>query len=323
MSGKQNDLLPCMGITIEGHIIRSVEIDQAGDSAKLLAVNEVEASGERWTDLRYDQQTVDNILSYLDPMINGLPEQPGSIAFAVNRSSAIIKVHLVDSGLPEDEKEEFVLWEANKRFGDYSDDYYVDLYPLSTEVPKFSKYLSVALKKDTIELFESLSSSLKVPLEILDVDLLAGINSILFLYEAASSGNTAVLRYLDGECALTLLNNGEFSGSVLFQSDGSGDTFTLDRSDMEGGIEELMASLFSGSITLPLKDVDRLYFYSGNEKDKFLQPLIEKADDEQIIQVDPFATLEISDDVANTLLKNNPARFTETLGMAVRTLNTV
>ena len=52
-----------MGITIEGHIIRSVEIDQAGDSAKLLAVNEVEASGERWTDLRYDQQTVDNILS--------------------------------------------------------------------------------------------------------------------------------------------------------------------------------------------------------------------------------------------------------------------
>ncbi len=322
MSGKQNDLLPCMGITIEGHIIRSVEIDQAGDSAKLLAVNEVEASGERWTDLRYDPQTVDNILSYLDPMINGLPEQPGSIAFAVNRSSAIIKIHLVDSGLPDDEKEEFVLWEANKRFGDYSDDYYVDLYPLSTEVPKFSKYMSVALKKETIELFESLSSSLKVPLELLDIDLLAGINAISYLYEKASSGNTAVLRYHNGESALTLLNDGEFSGSVLFQNDGSGSAFTLDRSDMEGGIEELMASLFSGNFTLPLKDVDRLYIYSSMEEGKFMHPLLEKADGEQIIQVDPFGSLEISDDVASTILGDNPARFTETLGIAVRSLST-
>ena len=311
-----------MGITIDGNIIRSVEIDQAGDSAKLLAVNEVEASGERWSDLKYDQETVDNILSYLDPMINGLPEQPGSVAFAVNRNSSIIKIHLVDSGLPEDEKEEFILWEANKRFGDYSGDYYVDIYPLSTEVPKFNKYMSVAVKKDTIELFESLSSSLKVPLELLDIDLLAGINAISYLYEEASSGNTAVLRYQNGESALTLLNDGEFSGSVLFQSDGSGNAFTLDRSDMEGGIEELMASLFSGNITLPLKDVDRLYIYSSKGKSKFMQSLLEKADGEQIIQVDPFGSLEISDDVSNTILENNPARFTETLGMAVRSLST-
>ena len=321
MSGDKNDLLPCMGITIEGNIIRSVEIDQVGDSAKLLAVNEVEASGEPWSDLKYDPQTVDNILSYLDPMINGLPEQPGSIAFAVSRNSAIIKIHLVDSGLPQDEKEEFILWEANKRFGDYSDDYYVDLYPLSTEVPKFSKYLSVALKRDTIELFESLSSSLKVPLELLDIDLLAGINAISYLYDEASSGKIAVLRYHDGESALTLLNNGEFSGSILFHIEGNGNTFTLDRSDMEDGIEELMASLFAPNFTLPLKDVDKLYIYSSEGKSNFMQPLLEKADGEQIIQVDPFGNIEVSDDVASTLLENNPARFTETLGMAVRSLS--
>ena len=89
---------------------------------------------------------------------------------------------------------------------------------------------------------------------------------------------------------------------------------------MEGGLEELMASLFTGNFTLPLKEVDKLYIYSSKEKSNFMQPLLEKADGEQIIQVDPFGSPEISDDVANTVLENNPARFTETLGMAIRSL---
>ena len=315
-----NKKLPSVGITIEGSIIRSVEISADNGIPKLLAVNEVEASSNLWDEIRSDSGNSDQLLSYLDPVINGLPEKPNSLAIAIDSKSAIIKVHLVDTGLPEEEKDEFIQWEARKRLGDSYEEYVVAVYPLLEEIPKFSKYLSVSVKNETLELLKSLSSSLNISLEVIDVDIFAGINAVLFLNEQASSGLTSIMRYSDGEYAVTILNDGEFINSSHFYKEKDGSAFILTSSVKDKDTDDIITSLSSDNLSNPFQNVNNIYIYQGATQGALLKPLIEKGDDERIVEVNPFSGIGLGDDVNKAVLEDNPARFTETFGVAVRLL---
>jgi len=316
-----NQKLPSVGLTIEGNIIRSVEIGADNGNPRLLAVNEVKASSNLWDEIRSDSGSSDQLLSYLDPVIKGLPEKPNSLAIALDSKSAVIKVHLVDTGLPEEEKDEFIKWEAKKRLGDSYGEYTVTVYPLLEEIPKFSKYLSVSVKTETIELFESIGSSLAVPLEVLDVDIFAGVNAVLFLDERASSGRTSIMRYLDGEYTVTILNDGEFINSTLFYKEKDGSAFIFNRSEKDKDTDDIITSLSSDNLSNPLQSVDNIYIYHGATQGELLKPLIEKERGDKVIEINPFSEIEVGDDVNKAVLEDNPTRFTETFGMAVRLLD--
>ena len=90
-------MLPNLGITVEGNVLRSVEVAYEDKNTKVLAVNEVEASDDLWKALSSETDAGDKILSYLEPIIEGLPERPNSISFALNRLWSLISVHHVDS----------------------------------------------------------------------------------------------------------------------------------------------------------------------------------------------------------------------------------
>ena len=85
---------------MEGSIIRSVELGVDNGKHKLLAVNEMKASSNLWEEIRSNSGNSEQLLSYLNPAIEALPEKPKSIAIALDSKSAVIKVHLVDTGLP-------------------------------------------------------------------------------------------------------------------------------------------------------------------------------------------------------------------------------
>lgn len=321
MNTDNNKKFPCVGISIEGSIIRSVEIGVDSGKPIILAVNEVEASNNLWDEIRSDSGDSDQLLSYLDPVIKALHETPNSIAIALDSKSAVIKVHLVDTGLPEDEKDEFIQWEARKRLGDSYGEYAVTIYPLIEEIPKFSKYLSVSVKSETIDLLNSICSSLDIPLEVIDVDIFAGINAVLFLNDKASSGRTSIMRYFDGEYAVTNLNDGEFINSSLYHKEKDGSTFILNSSVKDKDTEDIINSLSSDNLSDPLQIVDNIYIYQGATQGALLKPLLEKNEDGRVSEVDPFSKIELGDDVDKEVLKENPARFTETFGMAVRLLD--
>lgn len=320
MNDDKNQKLPSVGIAIEGSIIRSVEIGAENDTPKLLAVNEIEASSKLWDEIRSDSGNSDKLLSYLDPVIKGLPEKPNSLAIALDSKSAIIKVHLVDTGLPEEEKDEFIRWEARKRLGDSYGIYTVTVYPLLEEIPKFSKFLSVSVKSETLELLESISASLDISLEVIDVDIFAGINAVLFLNGQASSGKTSIMRYLDGEYAVTTLNDGEFINSSHFFKEKDGSASILNSSVKDKDTDDIITSLSSDNLSNALQNVDNIYIYQGADQGALLKHLIEKGEDDRIMEVNPFSGIELGDDVNKAILEDNPARFTEPFGMAVRLL---
>jgi len=312
---------PCVGISIEGSIIRSVEIGVDNGKPKLLAVNEIEASSNLWDEMRLDSGNSDQLISYLDPVIKALPETPNSIAIALDSKSAVIKVHLVDTGLPDEEKDEFIKWEARKRMGDSYGEYAVAIYPLIEDIPKFSKYLSVSVKNETIDILNSICSSLNIPLEVIDVDIFAGINAVLFLNKQASSGKTSILRYSESEYTATNLFDGEFMNSSLFHKEKDGTTFIFNSSVKHKDTEEIISSLSSDNLSNPSKIVDNLFIYQGATQGALLKPLLNKKEDGSVIEVDPFSEIELSDNVDNAIFKENPARFTEAFGMAIRLLD--
>ena len=321
MSADNNQKFPCVGISMEGSIIRSVELGVDNGKHKLLAVNEMEASSNLWEEIRSDSGNSEQLLSYLNPAIEALPEKPKSIAIALDSKSAVIKVHLVDTGLPEEEKDEFIQWEARKRLGDSYGEYAVTIYPLLEEIPKFSKYLSVSVKNETIELLDSICSSLDIPLEVIDVDVFAGINAVLYLNEQASSGKTSIFRYLENEYTVTNLIDGEFISSSLFHKEKDGSTFIVNSSSKDKDTEDIISSLSSDNPSSPLKIVDNIYIYQGAAQGALLKPLLEKDGDGRIMEVNPFSEIELGDGVNKAVFEDNPARFTETFGMAVRLLD--
>ena len=321
MNADNNNKFPCVGISIEGNIIRSVEIGTDNGKPKLLAVNEVEASSNLWSEIRSDSSDSVKLLSYFDPVIKALPEPPNSIAIALDSKSAVIKVHLVDTDLPKEEKDEFIQWEARKRLGDSYGEYAVTIYPLIEEIPKFSKYLSVSVNTETIDLLNSICSSLDISLEVIDVDILAGINAVLFLSEQASSGKTSIIRYLEGEYAVTTLTEGEFINCSQFYKEKDGSTFILSSSVKDKDTEDIISSLSSDNLSNPLQIVDNIYIYQGAMQGALLKPLLEKNEDSRVSEVNPFSEIELGGDVDKKVLEDNPARFTETFGMAVRLID--
>ncbi|MCH7887149.1 MAG: hypothetical protein IIA58_04235 [Candidatus Marinimicrobia bacterium] len=318
MNDESYNQLPNLGITVEGNVLRSVEVAYEDKSTKVLAVNEVEASDDLWAAISSGTDAKDKILSYLEPIIEGLPGRPNSISFALNRLWSLISVHHVDSGLPDDEKDEFVKWEAEKKLGYSSNDYLIDTYLLTEELPKYSKYLSVAINNNLIQMFQSLSSSVDIPVEFVDVDIFAGINSVLFTYAQARTGKVAILRHLDDNYSVTILKDGEFTGNAFFHVDNDGSTYLLDRTEKDQGFEELITSLSADNNSDPLKVVEKLFIYNGTQKGELLTHFTALYDKVSIIEVDPFKGLELHESISAPLLSKNSGRFTETLGMAIR-----
>ncbi len=318
MNDESYNQLPNLGITVEGNVLRSVEVAYEDKSTKVLAVNEVEASYDLWEAMSSGTVAKDKILSYIEPIIEGLQGHPNSISFALNRSWSLISVHHVDSGLPDDEKDEFVKWEAEKKLGYSSNDYLIDIYPLTEELPKYSKYLSVAIKNNLIQMFQSISSSVDIPVEFVDVDIFAGINSVLFTYAQARTGKVAILRHLDDNYSVTILKDGEFTGNAFFHIEKDSSTYLLDRTEKDKGFEELITSLSADNNSDPLKVVDKLFIYSGTQKGELLTHITALHDEVSIFEVDPFKGLELHESISAPLLSENSGRFTETLGMAIR-----
>jgi len=299
-------------------VLRAVEVSHEDKNTKVLAVNEVEASDDLWAAISSGRDSKDKILSYLEPIIQGLPERPNSISFALNRSWSIIAVHHVDSGLPEDEKDEFVKWEARKKLGYTSSDYLIDSYLLTEEIPKFNKYVSIAISNEVMKMFQSLSSSLDIPVEYVDIDIFAGLNSVLFTYAQARMGIIGIVRYLDDNYSATILKEGEFTGNAYFHMNDDGTAFLLDRTEKDKGFEELITALSTDNNSDPLKVVDKLFIYNGTKKGNLLSHFTELYDGDKIFEVDPFKGLVIHEEIPELLLSENSGRFTETLGMAIR-----
>lgn len=318
MSNERYNQLPNLGITVEGNLLRAVEVSHEDKNTKVLAVNEVEASDDLWAAVGSGSDSNDKILSYLEPIIQGLPERPNSISFALNRSWSIIAVHHVDSGLPEDEKDEFVKWEAQKKLGYTSSDYLIDSYLLAEEMPKFNKFVSIAIRNDVIKMFQSLSSSLDIPVEYVDIDIFAGLNSVLFTYAQARMGIIGVVRYLNDNYSATILKEGEFTGNAYFHMNDDGTAFLLDRTEKDKGFEELITALSTDTDSDPLKVVDKLFIYNGTKKGNLLSHFTELYDGDKIFEVDPFKGLVMHEEIPEPLLSENSGRFTETLGMAIR-----
>lgn len=318
MNDERYNQLPNLGITVEGNVLRSVEVAHEDKSTKVLAVNEVEASDDLWIALSSGKDAKDKILSYLNPIIEGLPGPPSSISFALNRSWSLISIHNVDSSLPDDEKDEFVKWEAVKKLGYSSNDYSISTYALTERLPNYSRYLSVAINKNLIQMFQSLSSSVDIPVEYVDVDIFAGINGVLFTYAEARTGKVAIVRHLDDNYSVTILKDGEFSGNAFFHVENDGSTYLLDRTEKDTGIEELIKSLSADDNSDPLKEVDKLFIYNGTKEGELLTHFTELQDGEKIFEVDPFKGLELHESISTQLLSKNSGRFTETLGMAIR-----
>ena len=318
MNDESYNQLPNLGVTIEGNVLRSVEVAYEDKSTKILAVNEVETSDELWTATSSGTDAKDKILSYLEPIIQGLPGRPNSISFALNRIWSLISIHHVDSGLPDDEKDEFVKWETVKKLGYTSNDYLIDTYLLTDELPNYSKYLSVAINNNIIQMFQSISSSVDIPVEFVDVDIFAGLNSILFTYAQARTGKVAIVRHHDDNYSVTVVKDGEFTGNAFFHVENDGSTYLLGRTEKDKSFEELIKSLAADNDSGPLKVVDKLFIYSGTHKGEQLAHIAALHDDVNIFEVDPFKGLELHDSVPSQLLSENSGRFTETLGMAIR-----
>lgn len=318
MNDESYNQLPNLGITVEGNILRSVEVAYEDKSAKVLAVNEVEASDDLWTAISSGSDAKDKILSYLEPIIEGLPGRPNSISFTLNRLWSVISVHHVDSGLPEDEKDEFVKWEASKKFGYSSNKYLIDIYPLTEELPKYNKYLSIAIDNNIIEMFQSISSSVDIPVEFVDVDIFAGLNSVLFSYPQARTGKVAIVRHNDDIYSITMVKDGEFTGNAFFHVESDGSTYMLDRTEKDAGFEDLITSLSADNSADPLTIVDKLFIYNGTQKGELLNNITALHDEDRIFEVDPFKGLELHEDIPEALISENSGRFTETLGMAIR-----
>ena len=318
MNDESYNHLPNLGITVEGNVLRSVEVAYEDKSTKVLAVHEVEASDNLWAAISSGKDGKDKILSYLEPIIEELPGRPNCISFASNRLWSLLSVHHVDSGLPDDEKEEFVKWEAGKKLGYSSKDYMIDIYALTEGLPNYNKYLAVAINNNLIQMFQSLSSSVDIPVEYIDVDIFAGINSVLFTYAQARTGKVAIIRHLDDNYSVTILKDGEFTGSAIFHVENDGSTYLLDRTEKDSGFEELITSLSADNNSDPLKVVDKLFIYNGTKKGKLLTHFAELQDEDKIFEVDPFKGLELHESISAPLLSKNSGRFTETLGMAIR-----
>ena len=100
-----------------------------------------------------------------------------------------------------------------------------------------------------------------------------------------------------------------------------GSTFILNSSVKDKDTDDIINSLSSDNLSDPLQIVDNIYIYQGATQGALLKPLLEKNEDGRVSEVDPFSEIELGDDVDKEAFKENPDRFTETFGMAVRLLD--
>ena len=69
MNDESNNHLPNLGITVEGNVLRSVEVAYEDKSTKVLAVHEVEASDDLWAAISSGTDGKDQMCSCLEPII--------------------------------------------------------------------------------------------------------------------------------------------------------------------------------------------------------------------------------------------------------------
>ncbi len=264
------------------------------------------------------EDKIPQLVNHIKSKIQIDPSDNCEISISIESNLAVIKRIALPENFNQQEEKEHIAWDLSQSLIEPIDQYAFFKTVNYFDCENYRDYLTIAIRKDIVRFFNSLSDQLGMNLVDLSINQLVSELTLRNILQSKIEGLIGLFKIGKTRLESTFIWNGDYYTSHYERIKNSSATINLSENHLAKIIEKIkqMETLFEQLTNNPTT-VGRIFLYGENIEDSFIQ-LLQKNISVVAFRLNPLQNIVKSEKFENALPSVEEAtRYVESIGIVL------